>query len=76
MPKLPAVTGMQAVRAFQTFGFAVDRIRGSHHIMTKDGHPNLLTVPVHGNRTLRPGTLRALIRDAGITVEEFIAALD
>jgi predicted RNA binding protein YcfA (HicA-like mRNA interferase family) len=75
MPKLPDVTGEQAVAAFGTFGFSVVRISGSHHIMKKSGHRHILTVPVHKGQSLKPGTLRSLIRAAGITVEQFIEAL-
>jgi len=75
MPKLPRVSGGEAVRAFEKAGFHVDRITGSHHILKRDGHPFNLSVPVHGNKSLPSGTLRALIRDSGLTVEEFIALL-
>lgn len=76
MPDLPAVTGNQAIRAFERFGFAVSRINGSHHVMTKPGHRFILSIPVHGNDNLKPGTLRSLIKAAGIRVEEFCEALD
>ncbi len=75
MPKLPRVSGADAVRAFEKAGFKVDRIKGSHHIMKRDGHPHLLSVPVHGNKSLPSGTLRSLIGDSGLTVEEFVALL-
>lgn len=76
MVSLPTVTGAEAVRAFQRLGFYVNRIVGSHHQMKRDGFRFILTVPVHGSKPLKPGTLRKLIRAAGITVEEFIDALD
>lgn len=43
--------------------------------MKKDGHQNLVVVPVHGNHSIATGTLRALIRGAGLTVEQFQALL-
>ena len=73
--KLPCITGKEAIRAFARIGFVVDRVKSSHHILKKDGHPSVLTVPVHGNADLKPGTLRALIRGAGITVDEFCELL-
>jgi predicted RNA binding protein YcfA (HicA-like mRNA interferase family) len=76
MPKLPAVTGPQAIRAFTKVGYVLTRIRSSHHVLKRPGSPKVLPVPVHGSRPLKPGTLRSLIRDAGLTVEEFIALLD
>ena len=69
MARLPAVSGRQAVAAFQRAGFEVRRQRGSHVIMAKAGVPQTLSVPDHSE--LKPGTLRALIRKAGVTVEEF-----
>jgi predicted RNA binding protein YcfA (HicA-like mRNA interferase family) len=72
---LPRISGHEAIRAFAKLGFSVDRVRSSHHVMKKDGHRNVLTVPVHGSDDLKPGTLRALIRAAGITVAEFCELL-
>ncbi|MBI1904596.1 MAG: type II toxin-antitoxin system HicA family toxin [Planctomycetia bacterium] len=76
MSELPVVTGSEAIRAFSKLGFTVARICGSHHVMKREGHELLLTVPVHGGTNLKRGTLRGLIRAAGITVEEFQALLD
>jgi predicted RNA binding protein YcfA (HicA-like mRNA interferase family) len=57
-------------------GFVLDRIVGSHHVMK---HARDLTrtiaVPCHAGRDLKPGTIRAIIRQAGLTVEEFNALL-
>jgi len=75
MSELPRVTGAEACRAFAKFGFALDRISSSHHIFRKPGFPNVLSVPIHGNKALKKGTLRSLIRDAEISVEQFVQAL-
>lgn len=74
--RLPCITGGEAIRAFEKLGFTLDRIKGSHHIMKRDGHRNVLTVPVHGSDDLKPGTLRGLIRGAGITLDQFCELLD
>ena len=72
MSELPCITGQQAIKAFERAGFVVVRIsKSSHHIMKRDGHAHLLTVPVHGSKNLKRGTLRGLIRAAGLTVEQF-----
>jgi predicted RNA binding protein YcfA (HicA-like mRNA interferase family) len=42
--------------------------------MKKDGHPNLLSVPVHGNSTIRRGTLKGLVARSGATMDEVISA--
>jgi predicted RNA binding protein YcfA (HicA-like mRNA interferase family) len=76
MSELPAISGKQAIKAFSADGFSVVRIsKSSHHIMKKPGHRYLLSVPVHGNKTLKPGTLRGLIDSSGMTVEQFVALL-
>ena len=76
MSSLPSVTGKEAIKAFSKVGFAVARIEGSHHIMKKAGHRYRLSVPVHGAKAVKPGTLRSLIRSAGLTVGEFVKLLN
>lgn len=71
MAALPSVSGERAVRAFQKAGWIKDRQRGSHVILIKPGHAASLSVPQH--REVAPGTLRALIRAAGMPVDEFVA---
>lgn len=75
MPRLPQVTGPEAIRAFAKIGYVLSRIRSSHPILTHPDRP-LLSIPVHGNKPLGRGLLRSLIRDAGLSVAEFIALLD
>ena len=69
MPRLPRVSGREAVVAFRRAGFDVRRQRGSHIILTKVGRAETLSIPDHSE--LAPGTLRALIRKASLTVEQF-----
>ena len=73
MTKLPVVSGSDAVRAFERAGWRQDRQRGSHVVLVRPAHIASLSVPQH--RELAPGTLRALIRAAGMSVEEFTALL-
>ncbi len=73
MAALPSLSGERAVRVFQKAGWSKDRQRGSHVILIKPGHAASLSVPQH--RELAPGTLRALIRAAGMSVEEFVALM-
>ena len=76
MSRLPAISGREAIQALQRIGFEVARISGSHHILKKPGHPNVVTVPVHGNKTLKRGTLHKIIRSAGCKdIDEFVRAL-
>jgi len=69
MSGLPVVSGREAVKAFGRLGWEVARQSGSHIILVKAGHPATLSVPNH--REVAKGTLRALVREAGLTVEEF-----
>jgi len=73
MAELPVASGREARRAFERCGWLFRRQHGSHMILTKDGSLVSLSIPDH--RELAPGTLRKLIRLAGLSVEEFIAAL-
>jgi predicted RNA binding protein YcfA (HicA-like mRNA interferase family) len=72
MSRLPRVSGDEAIKAFGRFGYRTVRQSGSHARMKCEGRQPL-TVPRH--KELKRGTLRTLIRDAGITVEEFTRAL-
>lgn len=69
MPGLPTCSGADAIRAFERAGWRKDRQRGSHVTLTRENSPVVLTVPLHD--TLGRGLLRALVRKAGLTVDEF-----
>ena len=72
MSLLPVCSGADAVRAFRKIGYEVDHQTGSHMIL-RNPSGRRLTVPNH--RELAKGTLRALIRDAGLTKEQFVELL-
>lgn len=74
MTRLPVISGQQCVRALEKAGFYVTRRRGSHIIMRRDDPFARTSVP--GHKTLKRGTLRGIIKDAGLTVEEFVDLLD
>jgi predicted RNA binding protein YcfA (HicA-like mRNA interferase family) len=74
MPPVPLLRPSEVIKIFQKFGWSVARQRGSHIILTKPGHIATLSVPNH-NEVAR-GTLRGLISKAGLTVEEFVEALE
>jgi predicted RNA binding protein YcfA (HicA-like mRNA interferase family) len=73
MPKLPVVSGAVMVKALERAGWRTDRQRGSHVVMLKPGEMASLSIPQHIE--LAPGTLRSLLRAAGMNVEEFIKLL-
>jgi len=69
MSKLPVVSGRELVRALQKLGFQFDRQKGSHMMIFRENPPTTLSVPDH--RELDRGTIRALLRQAGVTPDEF-----
>ena len=71
MPKLPIVSGQDAVRALQRLGFEVTRQRGRHIVMRRGSSG--CDVPNH--REIKVGTLSGVIRQAGISAEDFISSL-
>jgi predicted RNA binding protein YcfA (HicA-like mRNA interferase family) len=72
--KLPVVSGGEAVKAFRKIGYELDEQHGSHMILRRMDSPHRrLSVPNH--KELAKGTLRALIREAGLTIEEFAELL-
>ena len=73
MARLPVLSGAQVVRAFERAGWRLDRQRGSHAILVKPGQIASLSVPQH--REVAPGTLRALVRASGMSVDEFTGLL-
>lgn len=72
MAALPVISGREAVKAFEKIGFKLHRQRGSHIILY---HANGRHLSVPDHKELDRGTLRALIRGAGISVEEFVKLL-
>ncbi|MBI2487997.1 MAG: type II toxin-antitoxin system HicA family toxin [Deltaproteobacteria bacterium] len=74
MPLVPVLKPREVVKAFEKLGWEVARQKGSHIILTKEGHIATLSVPNHPE--VARGTLRSLISRAGITVEEFLEALE
>ena len=73
MAELPVCSGADAIRAFERAGWLLDRQKGSHATLIKSGSPLVLTIPRH--RELDRGVLRAMIRKAGLSVEEFVGFL-
>lgn len=70
MSALPVVSGRDVVKALGKIGYVLDRQRGSHMILRQQTPPHRrLTVPDH--QEVAKGTLRAIIRQSGLTVEEF-----
>jgi len=74
MPKLPIISGHEAVQALSKIGYEPDHQTGSHVILRHKEPPyRRLTIPNH--KELAKGTLRAIIRQSGLSPEEFIILL-
>jgi predicted RNA binding protein YcfA (HicA-like mRNA interferase family) len=71
--KLPVISGRDCIRALEKAGFHVSHQTGSHIIMRKDDPYAKTVVPNH--RELDRGTLRSIIRQAGISVDELVELL-
>ena len=85
MPKLPRVNGPDAIRALERLGFVRVRQKGSHVILKKQLPPDNgenskefievgCVVPLH-RKTLAVGTLKSILNQAGVSVEEFVMNL-
>ena len=72
MPELPVVSGDQCISALERIGYREARIKGSHIRMRCPGCKSV-TVPRH--RELDRGTLKAILRTVGLSVEEFLKLL-
>jgi len=73
MARLPVISGADAIKAFHRTGWRAVRQSGSHVVMVKAGADATLSIPLRPE--LKRGLLRALIRDAGISVDEFVELL-
>ncbi len=68
MPKLPCVSGAKVAKALERLGFVRQRQKGSHLVLRRGG--SVCVVPMH--REVDQGTLRGVLRQAGISPEEFV----
>lgn len=71
MNKLPVISGHEAVRVFEKIGYRVVRQKGSHMRMRNDANPTHQPLTIPNHKELKSGLLRRMIRDAGLSVEQF-----
>ena len=75
-PRLPSVGAKDVIRALERAGFVIVRSSGSHHLLVHPSDPRRrTTVAVHAGRDIPKGTLRSILRQAGLSVEEFSGLL-
>lgn len=63
---MKAVSGKEFARELEKRGWELKRVKGSHHVYMKAGHPARISIPVHGNTPLKIGLLKHLMKVAGI----------
>jgi predicted RNA binding protein YcfA (HicA-like mRNA interferase family) len=70
MSKLPSLTGTEIIKALKKIGFAVARVKGSHHILI---HPDgrRTVIPIHSGEDIGTGLLSQILRDCQLTKDEF-----
>ena len=64
------VSGKNFIRLIQKHGWTLKRVSGSHHIFLKDGQPERIVIPVHGNHPLKIGLLKHVMKIAGLTEQD------
>lgn len=70
-PRIPVITAKELVRALKRAGFTKDRQRGSHLTLINSTTDKTVTIPVHTGVDIGKGLLKKIIKDAGLTMEEF-----
>ncbi|CUU03673.1 MAG: type II toxin-antitoxin system HicA family toxin [Fimbriimonadales bacterium] len=69
--RLPRVTAKEVIRVAVKVGFTFDRQKGSHAVYYRERDGARIVIPVHSGQILKPKTLKGIIEDMGLTVEEF-----
>ena len=75
MPKLPVLSGKDIIKVLSKIGFEHVRTKGSHAILNKQTEKGKITVPVPLHPELAKGTLKSIIKEAGLTLDEFLELL-
>ena len=73
--RLPTLKYRKVIKVLMKIGFTKARQTGSHLILVKKDVKKIVTVPVHSNRDIKRGTLMAIIKQAGLTVKDFLDLL-
>ena len=71
MPKLPSLKPRELIKSFEKLGYIVDRQKGSHVILYNPSSKRRLVIPMH-TRDIPNGTLLAIVKQSGLTKEEFL----
>ena len=75
MPKIKPLPPQRLIKILEKIGFRVIRQKGSHVIMINDKGTRIV-IPVHPGKNVKPGLIRAIIKEAGLSREEFFKILE
>jgi len=67
---LKRISGKRMCRVLESHGWTLVRTKGSHRAFQKEGNPKTIIVPVHGNKELKLGTQRGIMKDAGLNEDD------
>ncbi len=67
---MKSISGKSLCKIVERCGWELKRTTGSHYIYSKNGLSVILSIPVHGNRDLPTGTLKSIMKDAGLTEKD------
>jgi predicted RNA binding protein YcfA (HicA-like mRNA interferase family) len=74
MPKLPQLTGAEVVRRLRRLGFEEDHRKGGHVVIRHPVSGSTTSVPCHGSKTVKAGTLHGILKQLGVGLDEFLDA--
>jgi predicted RNA binding protein YcfA (HicA-like mRNA interferase family) len=75
MARLPSLSARKVIRALKRGGFVEDRQKGSHLILFHPATKTRTVVPIHAGRTIKEPLLRAIVREANLSIAEFLELL-
>jgi len=64
------VSGKEFAKILEQHGWQLSRIKGSHHIYVNPKNNNIISLPIHGNKPLRPGILKGMMKLMGLSKED------
>jgi predicted RNA binding protein YcfA (HicA-like mRNA interferase family) len=74
MAKLPQLTGAEVVRRLKRLGFEEDHCKGGHVVLRHAISAAMATVPCHGSKAVKKGTLHGILKQASVPLDEFLDA--
>ena len=75
MPRMPRIAGTEVRRVLRSFGWVVVAQRGSHVQLKHPARPGRVTIPIHAGETIGPRLLSSILRQAGLSLDQFRTAL-